>query len=111
MKLIDSGTLEISTLENVHGILHPTFQMVVRDDVLLRNPTDGLMGDMKKAYRWEKPKRHALTEPQQEAFINYIMNSQDPYIKGWLPMFVTLLGTGGRIGEISPLPDFFLFNV
>ena len=103
VKLIDSGTLEISTLENVHGILHPTFQMAVRDDVLMRNPTDGLMGDIKKAYHWEKPKRHALTEPQQEAFIEYMMNSSDPYIKGWLPMFVTLLGTGGRIGEITGL--------
>ena len=102
-RLIDTGTLQISSLENVHGVLHPVFQMAVMDDVISRNPTDGLIREIKRAYHWKRPKRHALTEPQQNAFIDYVSNSGTTHIKRLLPLFVTFLGTGGRISEITGL--------
>lgn len=82
-------------------ILHPVFNVAVRDGVIRINPTDGVMAEIKKSHDWEKPKRHALTEPQQERFVRFVSNSQT--YKHWMPLFTVLLGTGGRIGEILGL--------
>ena len=40
--------LKINTLENIHTLLHPTFQLAVRDDIIRKNPTDGVMAELKK---------------------------------------------------------------
>lgn len=88
-------------MEIIHTILHPIFAIAVRDDIIRKNPSDGVMAEIKKSHAWEKPKRHALTVAQQNAFINY-MKSSDAY-SHWLPIFTVLLGTGCRIGELIGL--------
>ena len=55
------------------------------------------MGEIKKSKIWTKPKRHALTIPQQKAFMNFI--ESDSEATGWVPVITVLLGTGMRIGE------------
>ncbi|MBE6724993.1 MAG: site-specific integrase [Ruminococcaceae bacterium] len=90
-----------NTLETIHTILHPIFGTAVRDGYIRTNPTDGVMAEIKKSNDWEKPKRHALTESQQIAFIEYIRDHQT--YSHWLPLMTVLLGTGGRVGEILGL--------
>ena len=38
--LLDKQGLQTNTLESVHTLLHPTFQLAVRDEIVRRNPTD-----------------------------------------------------------------------
>ena len=71
--------------------------MAVRDGVIRTNPTDGVMAEIKKSNIWDRPKRHALTIPQQQAFMNFL--EKDREYEGWLPVITVLLGTGMRIGE------------
>lgn len=99
--LIKDKGFKPNSMEILHTILHPTFTLAVRDDYIRKNPTDGVMAEIKKSHNWEKPKRHALTEEQQSAFINFVANS-DTY-KHWLSLFTTFLGTGCRVGEIIGL--------
>ena len=99
--LITKQGFKPNSMEVVHTILHPIFTTAVRDDVILKNPTEGAMAEIKSRHDWEKPKRHALTEEQQEAFINFVSNHED--YKHWLPLFTVLLGTGLRIGEMLGL--------
>ena len=40
--------LKINTLETIHTLLHPTFQLAVRDDIIRKNPTDGVMVELKR---------------------------------------------------------------
>lgn len=89
--------LKPNTIENVNTILHPTFTLAVRDGYIRSNPTDGVMGEIKKSNAWEKPKRHALTIEEQEAFVSFLKES-DMY-NHWLPLFTFFLGTGCRVGE------------
>ena len=89
---------KFNSLDNIHTILHPTFQLAVRDDVIRTNPTDGVMAELKKSDRKNKGIRHALTLEQQRAFLNYTASS--PVYCHWLPLFVFLFGTGCRIGEM-----------
>ncbi|MCR4693181.1 MAG: site-specific integrase [Firmicutes bacterium] len=90
-----------ASMEIIHTILHPIFTTAVRDRLIRTNPTDGVMAEIKKSHDWEKSKRHALTESQQSAFVNYIANNKD--YQHWLPVFTVLLGTGCRVGEIVGL--------
>lgn len=99
--LINDIGFKPNSMEIIHTILHPIFTTVVRDGLIRTNPTDGVMAEIKKGRDWEKPKRHALTESQQSAFISYIVESK--VYRHWLPLFTVLLGTGCRVGEIIGL--------
>ncbi len=92
----DKG-LKANTVDGVHCLLHPTFQLAIRDGILRLNPTEGVMNEIKKGKDWIKPKRNALTIPQQTALVRYLENSME--YTGWYPIVIVLLGTGMRIGE------------
>lgn len=99
--LIREKGFKPNSVEIIYTILHPVFTMAVRDNLLRTNPMDGVMTEIKNGHDWTKNKRHALTEKEQEAFVNYLANS-DTY-NHWLPLFTALLGTGCRIGEMLGL--------
>ncbi len=99
--LLNEMGLQANTLDNIHTVLHPTFQMAVRDDVIRNNPASGVMAEIKKKDGKNKGIRHALTLEQQRAFLNYIAES--PVYCHWLPLFTALFGTGCRIGEMIGL--------
>ena len=90
-----------NSMETIHTILHPIFATAVRDGYIRVNPTDGVMAETKKSNDWEKPKRHALSVSEQEAFVEFT-KSHSVY-SHWLPLFTVLLGTGCRVGEIVGL--------
>lgn len=90
-----------NTIECINTVLHPVFTLVVRDGYIRVNPAHGVLMELKKNYNWEKPKRHAFTQPQQTAFVNFIAES--PKYQRYLNLFTVFLGTGCRIGEIIGL--------
>ena len=89
--------MKANTLDNVHTQLHPTFDLAVRDDLIRKNPSDGVMTEIKKNSAAFRRQRHALTAPQQKAFMNHLCNNYE--FHGWEPVITVLLGTGMRIGE------------
>lgn len=95
--ILNEKQMKANTLDNVHTQLHPAFRMAVRDGLIRTNPSDGVMAEIKKSKIWDKPKRHAFTIPQQQAFINFLESNRE--YEGWLPVITVLLGTGMRIGE------------
>ena len=100
-ELIEVYNFKPNSMEVVNTILHPIFTTAVRDDIIRKNPTDGAMAEIKNRHDWEKPKRHALTEEVQAAFINFIREHK--VYSHWLPVFTVLLGTGLRVGELIGL--------
>lgn len=99
--LIQDKGLEVNTLESVNTVLRPAFQLAVRDDIIRKNPVDGAFAEVKKRNGGSRKTRRALTVEQQRAFIGYV--AENPFFYQWYPLFVTLLGTGCRIGEIVGL--------
>lgn len=96
--LMDEKNLGISTIDNVHTVLHPTFNLAVRDDIIRKNPSDGVMAELRKKTVGRKSGlRHALTVEQQKAFVDFVCG--DEKYARWKNLFVFLLGTGCRIGE------------
>jgi integrase len=99
--LIKDVGFKPNSLEIIHTILHPVFTTAVRDGKIRANPSDGVMAEIKRSHDWTKPKRHALTIPQQEAFVTFCSNSSQ--YSHWMPLFTVLLGTGCRVGEVIGL--------
>ena len=99
--LINDCNLKINTLETIHTILHPMFQLAVRDEIIRNNPSDGALAQVKKQPGRNKGVRHALTIEQQRAFMHYV--NKTPMYKHWESLFIVLLGTGCRIGEVIGL--------
>ena len=97
--LLNEKDIAINTLDTIHTVLHPIFDMAVRDDIIRKNPTDGVLAEIKRNSGKNKGIRHALTIEQQQAFMDTIRTFPEYY--HWYPLFATLLGTGMRIGECT----------
>ena len=93
--------LGISSLNNLQNILGPVFQLAVREGYISQNPTDGLIREMTRRKDWQVKTRKALTEAQQEAFVNFVANSYE--FRGFLPLITLFLGCGLRVGELTGL--------
>ena len=98
--LMEEKNLSISTIESVHSCLHPTFKLAVRDDIIRKNPSDGVMAELKKKLGKTSGARHALTLEQQRAFLEFVGRAEN---RRWKPLFTVMLGTGCRIGEVIGL--------
>lgn len=99
--LLNEEGLALSTLDTIHTLLHPTFQLAVRDEIIRNNPSDGVMKEIAKETDKTRGIRRALTLEQQRAFMDYTANHVVYY--HWWPLFTVLLGTGCRIGEVLGL--------
>lgn len=97
LHLLNNEGLALSTLDNINTLLHPTFELAVRDEIIRKNPTDGAMKEVTKESDKTRGIRKALTIEQQRAFMGYI--AEHPVYYHWWPTFTILLGTGLRIGE------------
>jgi integrase len=93
--------LAVGTIDSIHSLLHSTFQLAVRDDIIRRNPTEDVMREFSKRSKEKRGVRHALTVEQQRALMDYVATHTVYY--HWWPLLTILLGTGCRIGEVLGL--------
>lgn len=99
--LADERHLKPLTIDNIHTVLHQVLELAVEDDYLRYNPSDNALKELKKARNNDVTKRHALTLKEQELFESFL-RKQGQYHK-WYPVFITMLWTGMRVGEITGL--------
>ena len=102
-ELLDEKGIKPITLDNINTLIHPALGMAVRDGVIRSNPSNGVMGEIKKSNLWDKDTgvRHALTIDQGKAFLRYVQRSET--YNHWFPMFIVFFGTGMRVGEVCSL--------
>ncbi len=93
--------ISVKTLESIHCVLHPAFNMAMRDDVIRRNPSDNIISELKKSCKKQESKISALTLEQQTRFMDYV--EKHPIFRYWFSLFTILLWTGARIGEVCGL--------
>lgn len=85
------------TLDGINTVIHSTFKMAVRDEIIRSNPAEGVMAEIKKSDLWVKTRKCGLTVPEQRELVEFMKDSHQ--FKGWVPVITVLLGTGMRIGE------------
>lgn len=99
--LADERHLKTSTVDSVHTVLHQVLELGVEDDYLRYNPSDNALKELKKAHNNDSEKRRALTLPEQELFEKFL--DQKGQYNRWYPIFIVMLWTGLRVGEITGL--------
>lgn len=99
--LADERLLKISTIDNVHTVLHQVLDLAVEDEYLRNNPSDNALKELKQSHSFDVEKRKALTVQEQNTFLTFLENSKQ--YNHWLPIFRVMIGTGLRVGEITGL--------
>lgn len=101
MSLVQEKELSKKTLSMIHSLISQVMSEAVRDNILRINPADGVIKELLRKNGMKEKRRHPLTVEQQEAFVLYLMKC--PEFERWRPLFIVLLGTGCRIGEVLGL--------
>ena len=101
LSLIDEEGLGVSSVNNVYALICPVLELAVKDDLIKKNPSNGVRKDILTSRSLKSKKKHALTISQQESFIKYLRDT--PKYRRWFRLVVFLLGTGCRIGEARGL--------
>ena len=63
--LLKEKGIALGTLDSVHCLLHPTFQLAVRDEIIRKNPTNDVMREISKNAGKNRGIRHALSVEEQ----------------------------------------------
>ena len=92
-----SRPISLSTVSRLNSILKPMLEQAVYDDIILKNPARGVIGELKRECRDQPQKRHALETAVQDEFLDYLMSS--PKHEGIRNIVIFMLGTGCRVGE------------
>lgn len=100
-ELVDKKGLGVATLDSIQNVIHPALTMAVRDRIIPNNPSDGVVGEIKKETDWSYPKKHGLSHQQQDALISFV-NSDTKYAR-WATIIGILIGTGLRVSEFVGL--------
>lgn len=103
--LVDGG-MEVSTVDIVHTVLHQVLDLAFRDELIRRNPSDQCMKELKRDKKNRtKPGRQivALTPEQQTRLENFLLEYEDGKFASWYPIFMCMMSTGLRVGEITAL--------
>lgn len=99
--LIDNRCLKISTVDNIHTVLHQVIDIAVEDGYLRNNISDNALKELKQSRNLFTEKRKALTLQEQEIFLNFLKSSK--IYNHWYPIFALMIGTGLRVGEATGL--------
>ena len=91
----------IKTLQRLDSILKPMLDSAVKDDIIIKNPAFGVMGEIKAETKSRAKKVMALTEEEQDEFVKYIINmKKHKFVKN---LIIYLIGSGCRVGEVIGL--------
>lgn len=101
-QMFDERHLKISTIDNIHTVLHQVLNIAVDDDYIRKNISDNLLKELKKSHVKEEKHRRALTVSEQMLFLDYIGQDSCRY-NHFYPIFAVMLGAGLRVGEVTGL--------
>lgn len=87
-----------STIKAIHMLLYPALELAVDDDIIRKNPAKKAMSS---DYGKEPEEKEVLTIDQQKKLFDLIRESNVYNV--YVPMFVILLETGLRCGELIGL--------
>lgn len=100
-KALDDG-LKKGTIKCIYTILIQVFDLAERDNIIRKNLCPMAIKEViRECYKEPTQKRISLTKQEQDAFLKFTCNH--PTFFRWHPLFVTMFGTGCRVGEILAL--------
>ncbi len=99
--LADEKQLKVSSIDNIHTVLHQVLDIAVEDNYLRTNPSANALKELKQSHNFDGDRRMALTVPEQKLFASYLEN--EPRYLHWKPIFTVMMEAGLRVGEVTGL--------
>lgn len=99
--LAEERHVKVSTIDSIHTVLHQVLQVAVDDEHIFNNPSDDALKELKQSRTSGKKGHRALTLKEQQLFENFLENTSR--YKDCYPVFITMLWTGLRVGEVTGL--------
>jgi len=99
--LADEYGLKVSTIDNIHTVLHQVLDLVVEDEYLRSNPSDNALKELKQAHNFGADHRKALTVEEQALLVDFLTKNETYH--HWLPIITVMLEGGLRVGEATGL--------
>lgn len=100
--LVEEEHLKVSTITTIQAVLHPVLELALEDGYIRKNPADNALKELNKSTEQGKSEQKiALTIDQEKAFLDFLKGNT--LYHHWYPLFVTMLKTGLRVGEIISL--------
>ncbi|MCD8027453.1 MAG: integrase DNA-binding domain-containing protein [Erysipelotrichaceae bacterium] len=99
IKLVEENNLNISTVENIHKVIHLIIDLAVEQDYLRKNISTGALKELKRTEECSE-KKMALTKEQQKLFEECLLDKKNICYR---PIFLVMLYAGLRVGEATGL--------
>lgn len=99
--LYSENNLSLNSIRGVNKLLSCAFKLAVRDNIIRANPVTGCITDFSHSHGLHNKVRHGLNPDEMKAFLRHTATS--PEYAHWYPLFMVLMGTGLRVGEVIGL--------
>ena len=99
--LADERGLKVTTIDNIHTVLHQVLDLAVEDEFILKNPADQALKELRQSYRDDTNLRKALTLDEQLLLIRFL--SRNTRYHRWWPLVTIMIEGGLRVGEVTGL--------
>ena len=99
--LAEERHVQVNSIDSIHTVLHQVLQIAVDDEYITYNPSDNALKELKQSRTSGKKGHKALTLQEQQLFETFLAKSNR--YKGWYSVFITMLWTGLRVGEVTGL--------
>ena len=99
--LADERGLKVTTIDNIHTVLHQVLDLAVEDEYILKNPADQALKELRQSH-WDDPNlRKALTLDEQLLLMRFL--SRNTKYHRWWPLVTIMIEGGLRVGEVTGL--------
>ena len=99
--LADERSLQASTIDSVHTVLHQVLDMAVDDAYIRVNPSNNVLKELKQSHIFKTEKRRGLTKAEQELLLSFLQRNHT--YSHWYPIIAVMVGSGLRVGEVTGL--------
>lgn len=97
--LYKKKNFSVGTIQLLHNLLFPAFQLAVDDSIIRLNPCKNCMKEYVRGSM--SSTKYPLSKDEQLALLNFLKN--DTIYKQYYPLISFILSTGCRIGEVLGL--------
>ena len=95
--LLNEKDLQANTVDTIHTVLHPTFQLAVRDEIIRKNPSDGVMAEIKR--KAGRIKASDTLDLENKAELLWIYGRQSDF-SHWHPFSLFCWVQGAELREV-----------
>ena len=100
----DERGLKVTTIDNIHTVLHQVLDLAVEDEYIRNNPSDQALKELRQMYRNDSSQQKALTMDEHQLLIRFL--SRNTRYHYWLPLITIMIEGGLRVGEATGLRCF-----